>query len=260
MCPVYRGHTPSLFFRGVPLPRFIIAHGIFAATALAIVVLSLLTLSKWRVVQPPAWVDRFLAGGSLDRGWPSSLADVLIVIDRKTGHVSQQSLAMSGDGIVPLVSDASVRVYVPTLAHTNAVWGVWSFWQHTATYVFRFMSVSGASYVQVIEQDWERARPRVVELLVSEGMESSFAQRLCSSNAMQVSSQAVTTTLVGFIVHDLLILLLAAAGLRSTFISIVEGRRWRLARLKAMQICPGCGYDLSGTPNATGCSECGRLI
>lgn len=257
--PVYRSHTPSLFFRGVPRPRFI-THGIFAAIALAIVVLSLLTISKWRVVQPPGWIDRVLAGGDIGRRWPSSLADVMFVVDIKSGQVRQQSLSGSADSFFPLVMDPSVRTYQPTLAHTIAVWGLLSFWQHTATYAFRFAPMNPTVSTQAIEQDWERVRPKVVELLVHQGMDAAFAQRLCAASGTQVSSQAVTTTLVGFIVHDLLILLLAAAGLRSTVIAIAEGRRWRLARLKAMQICPGCGYDLSGTPGATGCSECGRLI
>ena len=258
-CPVYRGHTPSLFFRDVPRPRFI-TPGIFAATALAIVVLSLLTLSKWRVVQPPAWIDRVLSGGEIDRGWPVSLADVMFVVDIKSGQVRQQSLSGSADSFLQLVMDPSVRTYEPTLAHTNALWGLLSFWQHTATFAFRFAPMNPSVSTQAIEQDWERVRPKVVELLVHQGMDASFAMRLCAESGTQVSSQAVHTTLVGFIVHDVLVLLLAAAGLRSAFIAIVEGRRWRLARLKAMQICPGCGYDLSGTPGATGCSECGRLI
>jgi hypothetical protein len=243
----------------VPLPRFI-NHGIFAAVALAVVALSLLTLSKWRIVQPPAWIDRLLAGGDIRRGWPTSLADVIFVVDVKTGEVRQQSLAMSGDGIIALVMDPSVRAYEPTLAHTNAVWGVLSFWRYTTTFAFRFAPMKEFVSTQVIDQDWERARPKVVQSLADQGMDASFAQRLCAGSGTQVSAQSVTTTLVGFIVHDVLVLLLAAAGLRSAWIAAVEGRRWRLARLKVMRICPGCGYDLSGTPGATGCSECGRLI
>ncbi|MCX5691908.1 MAG: hypothetical protein NTV94_19300 [Planctomycetota bacterium] len=243
----------------MPRPRFI-THGIFAATALTVVGLSLLTLSKWRVVQPPAWIDRVLAGGDIGRRWPTSLADVIFVVDIKSGQVRQQSLSMSGDSIIPLVMDPSVRSYEPTLAHTNALWGLLTFWQHTATYAFRFAPMNPSVSAQAIEQDWEAVRPKVVELLVREGMEASFAQRLCAGPGTQVSSQAVHTTLVGFIIHDVVVLLLALSGLRSARIAVVNGRRWRLARLRSMQICAGCGYDLSGTPDATGCSECGRLI
>ena len=244
---------------GVPSRRFI-AHTTFAALAATLVLLSLLTISKWRIVRPPPWIDRLLFVGDVDQPWPVSLADVMFVADVKSGEVRELSLSMSADGMFPLVFDPTVRTYQPTLTQTFSMWGLLSFWRFTATYTLRFTPTRSSMESDAVNQDWERVRPHIVKLFVHQGMESSFAQRLCAGPPDQLTSHAVHTTFIGFIIHDLLVVLLAAAGLRSTWIAAKDVRHRRHERLKLARICIGCGYDLSGSPNATACSECGRVI
>lgn len=244
---------------GVFSRRFI-AHATFAAVAAALVLLSLLTISKWHIVSRPAWVDRMLLGGDVDQPGPVFLSDVMFVVDVNSGEVRQLSLSMSADGMFPLVFDPAVRTYEPTLTQTSSVWGLLSFWRYTTTYTLRFTPTRSSVESDAVNQDWERVRPRIVERFVRQGMESSFAQKLCEGPPGQLTSRAVHTTFIGFIIHDLLVVLLAAAGLRSTWIAAMDVRRRRLERLKLARICVGCGYDLSGSPNATACSECGRVI
>jgi len=179
---------------------------VFVAWAATCVVVNFLTVSRWRSVPIPHPVMNVLTGTAVLHGWPVIEPDEWIVVDPATGKAAIQSLAGTVENWLPALTGGGARAYSIAIDTRRSEPGPWSPWCQRAEMTFAAKPLLRLDEA-VIAADLPVVRDVWIDAQLARGADRPLVEDL--------STGATTRTdwFLGFIVNDVVIALIAAAGL-----------------------------------------------
>jgi hypothetical protein len=199
---------------------------VVVAWAATCVVVNFLTVSKWRSVPVPHPVMNVLTGTAVLHGWPAVEPDEWIVVDPASGRAAMQSLAGTVEDWLPRLTGNGARAYSIAIDIRRSEPGPWSPWCQKADMTWaakpllRRDEAALAADMPLIRSVW-------IESQVARGAHRRLVEDLSTGTA------ARTDWFFGFIVNDVVLALIAAAGLRAAWMSSAVLFRRRPARSPA---------------------------
>ncbi len=183
---------------------------VVVAWAATCVVVNFLTVSRWRSVPIPHPVMNVLTGTAVLHGWPVIEPDEWIVVDPGTRKAALQSLAGTVEEWLPRLTDNGARAYSIAIDIRRSEPGPWSPWCQRA-------EMTWAAKPLLRRDDASLAAD--MPLIRSVWIESQAARNANRRLVEELSTGAATRTdwFPGFIVNDIALALIAAAGLRAAW-------------------------------------------
>jgi len=179
---------------------------VFVAWAATCVVVNFLTVSRWRSVPIPHPVMNVLTGTAVLHGWPVIEPDEWIVVDPATGKAAIQSLAGTVENWLPALTGGGARAYSIAIDTRRSEPGPWSPWCQRAEMTFAAKPLLRLDEA-VIAADLPVVRAVWIDAQLARGADRRLVEDLSTGAATR------TDWFLGFIVNDVVIALIAAAGL-----------------------------------------------
>ncbi len=178
---------------------------VFVAWAATCVVVNFFTVSRWRSVPIPHLVMNVLTGTAVLHGWPVIEPDEWIVVDPAAGKAAIQSLAGTVEDWLPRLTGGGARAYSIAIDARRSEPGPWSPWCQRAEMTFAAKPLLRLDEA-TIAADLPAVRAVWIEAQVARGARRHLVEQLSTGAATR------TDWFLGFIVNDVVIALIAAAG------------------------------------------------
>jgi hypothetical protein len=179
---------------------------VFVAWAATCVVVNFLAISRWRSLPIPYPVMNVLTGTAVLHGWPVIEPDEWIVVEPAGGKAAVQSLTGTVEEWLPRLIGGGARAYSVAIETRRDEPGAWSPWCQRADMTFAVKPLLRRDEA-FVAADMPRIREVWVESQVARGADRRLVDELSTGSAARID------WFPGFIVNDVVVSLIAAAGL-----------------------------------------------
>lgn len=194
--------------------------------AAACVLTNFATLSKWRWAPIPHPVMNVLTGTAVLHGWPVIEPDEWIVVDPAGGKAALQTLTGTVEEWLPRLTEGGARAYSVAIDTRRSEPGPWSPWCQRAEMTFVAKPLVRRDEAS-LAADLPRIREVWIESQVAREASRDLVERLATGTATRVD------WFPGFIVNDVVLALIAAAGCRAAWTLAARAFRPRTDRSPA---------------------------